>query len=77
MKNTRDTSVGCSCGCFPLICIAIFNLVFGTIAVQYLCETWLHKPIAFGWAMLIGLIAGEITVPAAIITWILQQAGAI
>lgn len=76
MKNTRDTSVGCSCGCFPIICIAIFNLVFGTLSVQYLCEMWL-QPIAFGWAMLIGLIAGEVTIPAAIVTWILKHAGAI
>lgn len=58
-------------------CLLIVNLWLGTISVQYLVETYLHKAISWGWAALIGLAGGELTVPAAVVTWLLKHAGVI
>lgn len=66
---------GFSCG--TIIAIIVLNLSIGAWCVQYLVQTWLHKPIEFLWAMLLGLFLGEFAIPAAIITWILKQAGLI
>lgn len=63
------------CGCL-LLALAI-NLLLGGIATHYVILMWFAKDIAFGWAALIGLFGGELTIPAAIITYLLHLAGVI
>lgn len=66
----EEASVGCLQGGCCLV-----NLVLGGISTQYLVATLLHQSLAFGWAFLIGLFAGTVTVPGAILVWLLQCAG--
>ena len=63
-------------GCLLLVVILIaVNLTLGSMAAHYVIQVWSGKDIAWGWSALIGLFGGELTIPAAIITWLLVQAG--
>lgn len=68
---SKTTSLPCGC----LILVGVLNATIGWWSVTYLVETLLHKAIAWPWALLIGLIAGEVTIPAAIVVWLLKVAG--
>lgn len=61
--------IGCA------LIILIINLTVGGWSVIYLVENLLHKAISWPWAILIGLFAGELTVPLAILVWLLKMAG--
>lgn len=60
-----------------LIFVAI-NLIIGGLCAEYVFEYWLSfssgKPvdIPFWVAALVGLFLGELTIPAAFITWLLS-----
>ena len=72
--STRDSDgveLGVRCGC--LLFLTIFNLLVGGWSVNYLLEFFANKVIPFGWAMVIGLFAGEASIPAAIVVWILHM----
>lgn len=69
----KESSAGC--GCVALV--LLLNITVGAISAHYVILTWLSKDIAWGWAALIGLVGGELTIPAALITWLLIQAGVI
>ena len=58
------------CGCW--LVVAVINLIFGGMSVNYLLTTFLEKAIPFGWAMVLGLFVGEFTIPASIVVWILK-----
>jgi hypothetical protein len=58
------------CGCY--IAILIFNLLIGGMSMDYLLEVFLSKNIPFLADCVIGLIVAEISVPVAIVTWILK-----
>ena len=73
MFKSDSAAIGGGIGCVLLT--LILNCTIGWWSVTYLVETLLHKNIAWGWALLIGLIGGELTVPAAIIVWLLKVAG--
>ena len=50
----------------------VFNIVVGAMSVNYLLTVFFEKAIPFFWAAVIGLFAAEVTVPVAIIVWILK-----
>lgn len=58
-----------SCGCWLLV--LVFNFLVGGWAVNALIQFFTGTFIPFFWAGVIGLIAGEIAVPAAIVVTIL------
>lgn len=71
--GTESKVAGGIGGCFVLT-IAL-NCILGGWSVRYLVEAIAHKVIPWGWAILIGLFAGELTIPGAIIVWILKHLG--
>lgn len=71
--NVDGGSTLTGCGCALLV--VGLNLWAGYTSVQYLAGVFLSKVIPFWWALLLGLIGGELTIPVAIIVWILKHAG--
>jgi hypothetical protein len=59
-------------GC--ILAIIAINVTIGTWSVIYLLDA-LGKHIGIGWAMLVALFVSEITVPVAIVVWLLKLAG--
>jgi hypothetical protein len=61
----------------------MLNVVFGGWTVKYVLETWLpfivHHGISIPWvaAIIAGLFFGEVSVPLAIITWLIKLCGVI
>lgn len=70
MKKGLSTSLGCS---FPII-VLIINLLIGGWSVNTIL-LWFGKDIPFLADTIIGLFAGEITIPVAIIGKILKVFG--
>lgn len=70
MKDSNDVV---QCGCW--IVIVVFNIFVGAWSVNYLLLEFLGKTIPFLGAALIGLFAGEISVPVAIVVWLLKAFG--
>lgn len=66
-------AVSCGCG---LLLIA-FNFLVGGWSVNYLLEFFLEKTIPFIGAAAIGLVAGEISVPVAVVIAILRHFGVV
>lgn len=68
----KDNSlVSCGCG----ILLIAFNISIGSWSVNYLLGFFLDKTIPWIGAALIGLIAGEISVPVALVVWLLRAFG--
>lgn len=63
-------------GCIFQLLLGIVYFAIGGMSVNYLLEVWLNKNIPWYGDVVIGVLAG-ITVPAAIITWILRLFGAV
>lgn len=74
-KSNASDSAGCavSGGCF--LVFLVFNLCFGAWSVNYCLDSFLGKTVDFWIAMVTGLILAEITVPLAVICWLLRLAG--
>lgn len=70
-RDGANSLINCGCAIF----ILIFNVVVGAWSVTYLVSNLLHQHIAWGWAALIGLVGGEVSVPFALIVWLLKLAG--
>jgi hypothetical protein len=66
---------GVNCGCIVLI--GIFNLALGGWSVNYLIHFFTNDKIPFLAAALIGLFAGELSIPGAIIVAILRMFGVV
>ena len=67
--NDREyglAQLGCCLG------VLIINLTIGSWSVGYLLDFFLNKNIPWIGDALIGLIAGEITVPVAVVVWLLH-----
>lgn len=62
--------VGGQCGC--MLAVLLFNLILGGWSISYLIEAFLQKTIPFWGAVLIGLFAAEVSVPVAIVVWLLK-----
>jgi hypothetical protein len=69
-KSRKDSNTLATCGIYLLI--AVVNLFLGGISVQYLIEVFTTKVIPFWGAAIIGLFAGEITIPVAVIVYLLK-----
>ena len=69
-------------GCFFLL-LFVTNVVLGGYCTQYTVNTWgphlVHHPVHVGFwpSAAVGLVAGEVTVPAAAVTWLLVSGGAV
>jgi hypothetical protein len=61
------------CGCL----VILFNLWAGTASTKYLVRTYAHKEIATAPAVAIGVIGGQVVVPAAVVTWLLVKSGVV
>ena len=68
----KDESI-INCGC--AILVAVFNFLVGAWSVNYLLQFFLSKTISFLGAGLIGLIVAEISVPVALVIWLLKAFG--
>jgi hypothetical protein len=62
-----------NCGC--MLAVMIFNILVGSWSVDYLLNFFLAKDIPFIGDALIGLIVAEISVPVAVVIWLLQMFG--
>ena len=63
-----------SMGCLPIIIILGINLVIGTWSVIEILS-WVDKSIPLLGSIIIGLFAGEISIPLAIVGKILKMCG--
>lgn len=64
-------------GCIWLILLLAFNLTIGAMSVGYLCETiWDKRPNVVV-SVLVGMVVGEFTIPAAVVAWGLTETGII
>lgn len=59
-------------GCFVLV--VLFNISIGTWAVNQILS-WFGKDIPFVADLVIGLVTAQISVPVAVIGWILKICG--
>lgn len=73
MKRSDDNSVFAQCGCYLFVLIA--NLIFGGTSVNYLLAEFVGKTMPFFWAVVVGTILGQFTIPIAIVVWILKLTG--
>lgn len=70
------TLAGGGCGVF--IAILVLNILLGGVCTHYVAEFWgtylQHKPVSvpFWPCAIAGLFLGELTIPAAAITWVLS-----
>lgn len=63
-----------SIGCLPFIILIILNITIGAWSVAEILS-WFGKTIPFIGNALIGLFVGEISIPVAIVGWILKLFG--
>jgi len=81
MKNTklfcqRGAAEGEACGsCGCAIAILICNLLLGGVTVNYCLESFIGKTVDFVWAAIAGLFLGEISLPLAVVCWLLRICG--
>ena len=61
-------------GCFTVIVILLINLSIGAWSISEILS-WFGKSIPLIASVIIGLFAGEISIPIAIIGWILRICG--
>ena len=62
MSDNSISFTSCGCG----LIVLVINLLVGGWSVDVILS-WFDKVIPFGWAMVIGLFAGEISIPVAVI----------
>lgn len=62
------------CGC--MIAVLLFNLALGGMSVNYILDKWFQTDIHWVCDLLVGLFVAELSVPAAIATWLLYAFGA-
>lgn len=67
----KESKPNCSC----LSIILIFNLLFGGWSVDYLLNNVFNRNIPFIGDIVIGFFTAQITVPCAIIAWVLKACG--
>jgi hypothetical protein len=70
--NDNKNGIGQLIGCFVWI---IISLTLGAWSVVYSVSTLFHQQIAYGWAFLISLFTGYLTIILAFVLWLLQLAG--
>ncbi len=65
-KEYGLAQLGCCLG------VLIINLTIGSWSVGYLLDFFLNKNIPWIGDALLGLVVGEITVPVAVVVWLLR-----
>lgn len=73
MKMKSSTAVGLTV-CAQIVLIMLFNLICGMMSVNYILG-WFGKNIPWVGDMVIGLFVAEISVPVAVIGWVLKLFG--
>lgn len=73
--NQTDAEQGCSC--LLALGILLVNITLGGMSINYLLQVWFSKDIPWIGDILIGLFLAELSIPAAVITWVLRYFGAI
>lgn len=77
MKKDHDWfKVGASSGCLIGILVLAFNLTIGAWAVGEIL-TWFGKDIPTLFDVIIGAVTGEVTVPVAVVGYLLKICGLI
>lgn len=75
MDNFEVDDEGCrGCGC--LAAILILNLTLGAYCFAYSADVMFGAKVPFFLALVGGLFLGELTIPVAVICWILVICGA-
>jgi hypothetical protein len=69
--NTDGTIINCGCG----LILFVTNVLLGAWSVNYLLGFFLERTIPFLGAALIGLVAGQFTLPVAIVVALLRWFG--
>lgn len=64
----------CGCGCIPTVIIFLVNVTIGAWSVMEILS-WFDKSIPTIGNVLIGLFVGEVSIPVAIVGWILRYFG--
>ena len=68
MKTEKFVSIGC--GSLILLIVAFGAL--GGLCVDYCLQSWFHKNIPFIFDCLISFLTGELVIPAAVVTLIVN-----
>lgn len=75
-RKSSDGS-GCflltSCGCW--LGVLAINVIFGAMSVNYCLWSFLDKSVDTWVAVVAGLFLGEVTIPLAIVCWLLRLCG--
>lgn len=74
--KTED-KIGCTCSCLIVVLVLVFNFLIGGLCVNYLVNFFTGQYIPFVYAGLIGLVAGEVAVPASIAVFLLAAVNVI
>ncbi len=64
-----------SCSCLLLIVILLINLTLGAYCFDYALVSCFDLHVGTGWAVLGGMVTGQIAVPAAVACCIVRQTG--
>ena len=70
----KKSSSGEGIGCFLLIIVVAINLTIGAWSVNQILS-WFGKDIPTIADIVIGLFVGEVSIPVAIVGWILKICG--
>jgi hypothetical protein len=70
----KKSGSGEGIGCFVLIIVVAINLTIGAWSVNQILS-WFGKDIPIIADIIIGLFVGEVSIPVAIIGWILKICG--
>ena len=75
-KESALTGVGClGVGCSLWIGVIILNLTLGAYCFAFSLDFLFGKSVDTSWNVISGLFLGELTIPVAVICWILKLAG--
>lgn len=77
LSITFRTGAGVAVGiwCFLFMCVLVINATIGGFAAQYVLWYTLNKDIPWVADVAIGLVGGEVIIPASIMCWILSLCG--
>lgn len=72
---SKDSEGLAGCGCHLLV--VLFNLTLGGYSFQYVLKAFIGKDVAWYWDFIGGLFLGEVTVPLAVIAWVVNHIGGV
>lgn len=73
-RSSSSSAAGArGCGCVAMYFVA--TAVLGRISVNYLLESLIGKTVPFLPAAIVGFFLGGVTIPGALVCWILRLCG--